>query len=155
MVCRRLFIRRRTPTRYRSVGSVDGADGAGSTSAIMGLSPRKRVIKKLLVFLSFIGVCADRRSRPAGSGFFVKNKLSAELSELLLTEVFAHPAFKSSFIFEVKFKDHFPVWLRPIIGQLGLIKRSASKYVFCIDSHHLTDPSQKAEMFRMMHWNSL
>jgi len=65
------------------------------------------------------------------------------------------PAIKGNFILEVKFKDRFPGWLRPITGQLGLIKRSASKYVFCIDSHHLTEPSRKADMFRLMHWNSL
>jgi hypothetical protein len=65
------------------------------------------------------------------------------------------PAIKGNFILEVKFKDHFPGWLRTITGQLGLVKRSASKYVFCIDSHHLTEPSKKAEMFRLMHWNSL
>jgi hypothetical protein len=65
------------------------------------------------------------------------------------------PALKGYFIFEVKFKDHFPGWLRPITGRLGLIKRSASKYVMCIDSHHLTEPTRKAEMFRLMHWNSL
>ena len=73
----------------------------------------------------------------------------------LYSEEKAIPAFKNSFILEVKFKDHFPGWLRTITGQLGLIKRSASKYVFCIDSHHLTEPSRKADMFRLMHWNSL
>jgi len=65
------------------------------------------------------------------------------------------PSLKDHFILEIKFKDHFPGWLRPITGQLGLIKRSASKYVFCIDSHHLTEPSRKAEMFRLVHWNSI
>jgi hypothetical protein len=65
------------------------------------------------------------------------------------------PAIKGNFILEVKFKDHFPGWLRRITGQMGLIKRSASKYVLCIDSHHLTEPSRKAEMFRLMHWNSI
>jgi hypothetical protein len=73
----------------------------------------------------------------------------------LYSENKAIPALKDHFIFEVKFKDHFPGWLRPIIGRLGLIRRSASKYVFCIDSHHLTEPSNKADMFRLMHWNSL
>jgi hypothetical protein len=73
----------------------------------------------------------------------------------LYTEENVVPAIKDSFIFEVKFKDRFPGWLRPITGQLGLVKRSASKYVICIDSHHLTEPSRKADMFRLMHWNSL
>jgi hypothetical protein len=75
--------------------------------------------------------------------------------EDLYSEEKAIPALKGNFIFEVKFKDRFPGWLRPITGQLGLIKRSASKYVMCIDSHHLTEPSRKAEMFRLMHWNSI
>jgi hypothetical protein len=73
----------------------------------------------------------------------------------LFSEEKAVPALKGSFIFEVKFKDHFPGWLRPITGRLGLIRRSASKYVFCIDTHHLTEPSRKADMFRLMHWNSI
>ena len=67
----------------------------------------------------------------------------------------ALPAIPGHFIFEVKFKDTFPGWLRPITGQLGLIKKSASKYVFSIDSHHLTDSSRKSDMFRLMHWNSI
>lgn len=60
-----------------------------------------------------------------------------------------------NFIFEVKFFDNFPGWLRPITGRLGLLRQSASKYVFCIDSHHLTDSSRKSDMFRLKHWNSL
>jgi hypothetical protein len=73
----------------------------------------------------------------------------------LFSEEKAVPALKDYFIFEVKFKEHFPGWLRPITGRLGLIKRAASKYVFCIDSHHLTEPSRKADMFRLMHWNGI
>jgi len=72
----------------------------------------------------------------------------------LYSEDKAVKAMKDHFILEVKFKDHFPGWLRLITGQLGLIKRSASKYVICINSHHLTEPSRKADMFRLMHWNS-
>jgi hypothetical protein len=62
---------------------------------------------------------------------------------------------KGNFVFEVKFNDHFPGWLRPITGRMGLLRESASKYVFCIDSHHLTESSKKADMFRLKHWNSL
>jgi hypothetical protein len=65
------------------------------------------------------------------------------------------PANKGNFILEVKFFDHFPGWLRPIIARLGLIRKSASKYVFCIDAHHLTESSKKADMIRLKHWNSL
>ena len=65
------------------------------------------------------------------------------------------PAIPDKFIFEVKFKDNFPGWLRPITGQLGLLRQSASKYVFCIDSHDLTKSSKQSDMFRLMHWNSI
>ena len=65
------------------------------------------------------------------------------------------PALKDRFIFEVKFKDYFPGWLRPIVGRLGMVRRSASKYVLCVDSHNLTESSKKADMFRLMHWNSI
>jgi hypothetical protein len=65
------------------------------------------------------------------------------------------PALKDKFIFEVKFVDHFPGWLRPITGKLGLLRTSASKYVMCIDAQNLTDSSRKAEMFKIMHWKGL
>jgi len=86
-----------------------------------------------------------------------KNLRSVAYPDLgdLYNEVKTVPANKGNFIFEVKFKDHFPGWLRPITGRLGLIRRSASKYVMCIDSHHLTEPSRKGDMFRLMHWNSI
>jgi len=67
----------------------------------------------------------------------------------------AIPALKDRFIFEVKFFDHFPGWLRPITGKLGLLRTSASKYVMCIDAHNLTDTSRKAEMFKLKHWSGL
>lgn len=65
------------------------------------------------------------------------------------------PALKDRFIFEVKFKGHFPGWLRPIIGRLGMVRRSASKYVICINSHNLTDLSRKSVMFKINHWKGL
>jgi hypothetical protein len=67
----------------------------------------------------------------------------------------ARPALKDQFIFEVKFREFFPGWLRPITGRLGLFKQSASKYVMCVDSHNLTDTSRKSEVYRMMHWKSV
>jgi hypothetical protein len=73
----------------------------------------------------------------------------------LYSEEKIKPALKDKFIFEVKFKDTFPSWLRPITGRLGMVKRSASKYVFCVDSQNLTDNSKRSEMFRMIHWKSL
>jgi hypothetical protein len=73
----------------------------------------------------------------------------------LYSEEKVRPALKDKFIFEVKFKGQFPGWLRPVTARLGMVRRSASKYVFCVDSHNLTDNSKKSEMFRMMHWKSL
>ena len=86
-----------------------------------------------------------------------KNLRSIAYPELtdLYAEQRAIPALKGKFILEVKFYHHFPGWLRPITARFGLFKQSASKYVICIDSHHLTEPSRQAEMFRMMHWKSL
>jgi len=73
----------------------------------------------------------------------------------LYSEAKTVPAIPGKFIFEVKFKDTFPSWLRPITARLGMVKQSASKYVFCIDSHRLTEQSRKADMKRLMHWNSI
>lgn len=86
-----------------------------------------------------------------------KNLRSIAYPEIddLYREKKAKPALKDKFIFEVKFRDNFPGWLRPITGRLGLIKRAASKYVFCIDSHNMTDNSRKAEMLKMTHWRGL
>jgi SPX domain protein involved in polyphosphate accumulation len=84
-----------------------------------------------------------------------KNLRSIAYPELddLYDQTKATAAMKDHFILEVKFKEHFPGWLRLITGNMGLIKRSASKYVICMDSHHLTESSRKADMFRLMHWN--
>ena len=73
----------------------------------------------------------------------------------LYSEEKAKPALKDRFIFEVKFKDHFPGWLRPITGRYGLIRRSASKYVFCVNAHNLTESTRKADMFRLTYWGSI
>ena len=73
----------------------------------------------------------------------------------LYSEGNAIPAIKGNFILEVKFRDRFPGWLRQVVGRMGLIKRSASKYVFCIDSHNLAKSSRKSDMFRLRHWNSI
>jgi hypothetical protein len=42
--------------------------------------------------------------------------------------------FPKSFIFEVKFDHRFPVWLTPILSELGLRRRALSKYVLTLDS---------------------
>jgi len=37
------------------------------------------------------------------------------------------------FILEIKFNDHFPVWIKPMIGKFSLQRQSASKYVLSMD----------------------
>ena len=45
---------------------------------------------------------------------------------------------KDHFILEVKFKKHFPLWLKSIQASLELVKQAASKYAICVDEHRLT-----------------
>ena len=59
-------------------------------------------------------------------------------------------ALKDRFIMEVKFKGHFPGWLRPITGHFDLVRQSASKFVFCINAHHLADATWKPVASRLM-----
>lgn len=73
----------------------------------------------------------------------------------LYNEDKTRPALPSRFIFEVKFRGQFPSWLRPVTARLGMIRRSASKYVICVDSQNLTDDSRKSEMFRFSHWKGI
>jgi SPX domain protein involved in polyphosphate accumulation len=60
----------------------------------------------------------------------------------LFREDKASYAMKDHFIFEVKFRENFPFWLRPVIGRLGLMKQAASKYVMCINTHKLIERMQ-------------
>jgi len=48
----------------------------------------------------------------------------------------------NSFILEIKFNDHFPAWMKPIIGALGLKRQSASKYVISINTHNFIKPKK-------------
>ncbi len=45
---------------------------------------------------------------------------------------------KDSFILEVKFNDHYPSWMKQVVGILGLQRQSASKYCISIDTHNFT-----------------
>jgi hypothetical protein len=73
----------------------------------------------------------------------------------LYSEEKTKPAIPGEFIFEVKFKDRFPAWLTPITARLGMLRQSASKYVFCINAHRLTEQSRKSDIQRLIHWNSI
>jgi SPX domain protein involved in polyphosphate accumulation len=68
----------------------------------------------------------------------------------LYREERAITALKDRFILEVKFREHFPGWLRPITGQLGLVKQSASKYIFAVNAHHLADATWKPVASRLV-----
>lgn len=52
----------------------------------------------------------------------------------------------SQFILEVKFNDHYPAWLKPVIGSLGLVRQSASKYVISIDTHNIIRPQKQTQI---------
>jgi hypothetical protein len=71
----------------------------------------------------------------------LRSKAYPAISELFEEEKLA-TALSGSFILEVKFNDHFPSWLNPIISNFSLRKQSASKYVLSMDSskviNHLT-----------------
>ena len=53
----------------------------------------------------------------------------------LYREERARTAIQGIFILEVKFNKFYPVWMKPIVAMLGLVKESASKYCLCIDAH--------------------
>lgn len=70
---------------------------------------------------------------PAIEGLFEEDKLTDALS--------------GRFILEVKFNDHFPSWLNPIISAFSLRKQSASKYVISMDSCKVVNNFTKSTLF--------
>lgn len=60
----------------------------------------------------------------------------------------------NQFILEVKFNDHFPVWLEPILFRYNLKKQSASKYTMGIDASGINTRSV-ASFFRANDFNHL
>jgi SPX domain protein involved in polyphosphate accumulation len=69
-----------------------------------------------------------------------------ELDELYNEEKVRH-SFNNQFVLEVKFNDHFPSWMKPIIGTLGLVRQSVSKYVISIDTHNFIKPKKLPSVF--------
>ena len=63
-----------------------------------------------------------------------------QLSELYQENGIKH-AFKDQFILEVKFNDHYPAWMKPLIAYLGVRQKSASKYVISMDAHQISQYS--------------
>ena len=62
------------------------------------------------------------------------------------------PALPGRFILEVKFNNHFPGWLNPIISKYGLQKRSASKYVITMDACRVINRLGKSALFTRSKW---
>jgi SPX domain protein involved in polyphosphate accumulation len=64
----------------------------------------------------------------------LRSKSYPTLNELY-TENDLNRSLQAHFILEVKFNNHFPYWMNPIISSLGLVRRAASKYVICMDTN--------------------
>jgi len=65
----------------------------------------------------------------------------------LYREERSRSAIQGIFILEVKFNRYYPEWMKPIIGMLGLVKESASKYCLCIDAHPSIDVHRPYQTF--------
>ncbi len=55
------------------------------------------------------------------------------------------------FVFEIKFCGGLPLWLKSIIGALGLKRRALSKYVICLDTHGMPQRFSKRSMLAFSH----
>jgi len=137
---------------YGDVGNEHGVNGAGKF-----LYHVYRNNLKPVVLVTYEREAYFDRYRPEVRMTIDKNLRSTAYPSIddLYSEDKAIPALKDRFIFEVKFKDNFPGWLRPITGQLGMVRKAASKYVFSVDAHNLTGSSKKADMIRLVRWNSI
>lgn len=54
---------------------------------------------------------------------------------------------KDKFILEVKFNDHYPAWMKSIVGMVGLKRQSASKYVISIKTHNFVKPQRLTSIY--------
>ncbi len=75
---------------------------------------------------------------------FDKNLRSVAFPSLdeLYEENRVRRSLSNKFILEVKFNDHYPAWMKPIIGALGVKRQSASKYVISIKTHNFIKPKK-------------
>jgi len=80
---------------------------------------------------------------------FDKNLRSVAFPALdeLYSEERVRRSLKDKFILEVKFNDHYPAWMKPIIGALGLKRQSASKYVISIKTHNFVKPKKLPSIY--------
>ncbi|MCP4583425.1 MAG: polyphosphate polymerase domain-containing protein [candidate division Zixibacteria bacterium] len=70
---------------------------------------------------------------------FDKNLRSAVFPsrEMLYDDKQARKAMNKYFVFEVKFYGGLPAWIRSVIRHYQLSRMALSKYVICLDSHHM------------------
>jgi len=61
-------------------------------------------------------------------------------------------ALHGRFILEVKFNNHFPGWLIPIISKYNLKKQSASKYVMTMDACNVISKLGKSSLYTRSKW---
>jgi SPX domain protein involved in polyphosphate accumulation len=80
---------------------------------------------------------------------FDKNLRSVAFPSIedLYSENNARRSLSERFILEVKFNDHFPSWMKPVIGTLGLRRQSVSKYVISIDTHNFIKPKKLPSIY--------
>lgn len=85
---------------------------------------------------------------------FDKNLRSKEYPALeeIYTEKQLRRSLSNHFILEVKFNNHFPRWMVPIVSRLGLHKQSASKYVICIDENKIVNKFSRSSVFTNAKW---
>ncbi|MBM3435321.1 MAG: polyphosphate polymerase domain-containing protein [Bacteroidetes bacterium] len=81
------------------------------------------------------------KSYPAICELFEEDKLS--------------PVIPEEFILEIKFNDHFPVWMRPIIGQYSLLRQSASKYVMAMDSSRVVPRLTRSTLYTKSNFRTI
>jgi len=91
------------------------------------LSPRRRLMK-LNLRITF-----DKNLR-----FYDKPNMSS-----LYQDTDLEPGLPNHFVLEIKFNNGYPKWLQNIVQELGLIRRSVSKYTICIDSSNRINPLRK------------
>ncbi len=70
----------------------------------------------------------------------------------LYSEENAKRSIPGHFILEVKFNNHFPGWLSPVVSRLGLKKQSASKYVITMDTNRIASRLSKSTVYTRSKW---
>ena len=53
---------------------------------------------------------------------------------------FVNPDFS---VLEVKFNQYCPIWMKAILMEMELVKEPASKYVMCIENHHIPNAQKR------------